>query len=101
MLAVTFYWQNKVIAGNGHWMEFGPSGNYLEKVAAELDNKYYGTLSFRVVAADEKAKKKLDPISTLYIFDRHMQKDKLPCLLVLSWDDKLQKFTHRVIIPRK
>jgi hypothetical protein len=34
MFAVTFYWQNKVIAGNGHWMEFGPSGNYLEKVAA-------------------------------------------------------------------
>ena len=48
-----------------------------------------------------KARKKLDPISTLYIFDRHMQEDKLPCLLVLSWDDKLQKFTHRVIIPRK
>ena len=101
MLAVTFYWQNKVIAGNGHWMEFGPSGRYLEKVAAELDNKYYGTISVQVVPADEKAKKKLDPISTLYIFDRHMQKDKLPCLLVFSWDEKAQQFRHQVVFPKK
>ena len=101
MLAVTVFWQNKVIAGNGHWMEFGPSGNYLEQVAAELDNKYYGTISVQIVAADEKAKKKLDPISTLYIFDRHMQKDKLPCFLVFSWDEKAQQFRHQVVFPKK
>ena len=101
MFAVTLFWQNKVISGNGHWMEFGPSGNYLEKIAAELDNKYYGTVSIRVVAADEKAKKKLDPISTVYIFDRHMQDGKLPCMLVLSWDEKVQQFRHQVLFPKK
>ena len=32
--------QQKMIRGNGHYDEFGPSGNYLESIAAELDREF-------------------------------------------------------------
>ncbi len=97
MLGITVFWQNRVIAGNGHWLEFGPSGNYMESIAAELDGPTVWSL--QVFAADEKAKKKLDPISTMYILDGHMQETARPNTLVLEWDGRNQRFTHRFSVP--
>ena len=99
LLGITLFWQNKVLAGSGHWREFGPSGNYLEAIAAELDGPTVWSL--KVVAADERAKTKLDPISTLYIFDRHMQKGGVPKLLILRWDNETGRFRHEILPPTR
>ncbi len=89
MLGVTLYWQNRVLKGNGHWYEFGPSGNYLESIASELDGDTIWNLR---ITADNKAGRKLDPIAATCIFDRHMQKNGTPKRLILRWNDAERKF---------
>ncbi len=90
--------QTKMIRGNGHYDEFGPSGNYLESIAAGLDREFAGRpLSLQVIALSPEAKKKLDPIAVLYIFDRHMQSEGEKRMLGIGFDPVERRYFHLLL----
>ena len=87
-LAVTLAMQLSFRRAGGDWYEFGPSGNFLEAVATELDAVAPGTpLDVEVAAGSETAGRKLDFIATSYVFWRHQTPGGLPLRLVIDWRD--------------
>ncbi len=100
MLLLTALFQQEMLRGGGHPYEFGPSGNYLTAVAAELDAVAAGRpLSLKIIPETPAAGRKLDPVAALYIFDRHMVPDGIPAVLVIGWDEHGRCFRHRLLLP--
>lgn len=97
-LLLTSLMQTKMIRGNGHYDEFGPSGNYLESIAAGFDREFAGRpLSLQVIALSPEARKKLDPIAVLYIFDRHMRPEGEARMLGIGFDPVEQRYFHLLL----
>ena len=87
-LAATFALQLSFRRAGGDWYEFGPSGNFLEAVAEELDAVAPGTpLDVQIAAGSEMADRKLDDIAASYVFWRHQTPGGVPLRLVIDWRD--------------
>ena len=94
LLGITFTIQSRVIRHHGDPREFGPSGNFLEQAAADLDRTGI-VWNIRIVPLNDRAGKKLDPIAGLVIFDRHMAEGGKPGLLVVDYTDT-DGFQYRI-----
>ena len=97
-LMVTLALQLSFCRAGGDWYEFGPSGNFLEAAAAELDTCSPGTpLNVTIVPGSPAADKKLDDIAVNFIFWRHQVPDGLPVKLVIDWRDG--RFVREIQLP--
>ena len=97
-LMVTLALQLSFCRAGGDWYEFGPSGNFLEAAAAELDTCSPETpLNVTIVPGSPAADKKLDDIAVNFIFWRHQVPDGLPVKLVIDWRDG--RFVREIQLP--